>query len=234
MHCILYEGSNEIEIHTTNIVSPTGSANVTTQGIENLTGTNGVSIPGRNATNFSASNDAYRFTPYSLLTYQWTPSANISNDTLAVTTAVPQASTNFTVVATDANGCSVSAQTSVTVIPEIIITGFIPASGAPGQTIQLQGSGFSNVVGVKFGNTSATAFAVVNDNIINVVIPAGATSGPVSATTPQGCEGISSATFTVTAGTAALNLKVFLQGYYIGGNSMLPVLYDNGMSSNSP
>lgn len=233
MHCILFEGSNEIEIHTTNIVSPSGSANVTTQGIENLNGTGGVAVPGRNATNFSASNDAYRFTSYSLLSYQWTPAADISNDTLPVTTATPLISTNFNVVATDANGCSVSAQTSVTVIPEIIISGFTPSSGSPGQTIQLQGSGFSNVVNVEFGSTSATAFTVVNDNIINVVIPAGATSGFVSAITAQGCEGISSAMFSVTAGTATLNLKVFLQGYYIGGNSMIPVLYDNGMSGNN-
>ena len=125
-------------------------------------------------------------------------------------------------ITTDANGCSVTAQTSVIVIPEIIITGFTPGSGSPGQTIQLQGSGFSNVVSVEFESAFATAFAVVSDNIINVVIPSGATTGPVSAITPQGCEGESTTSFTVTPGTVVLNLKVFLQGYYNGGNSMLP------------
>jgi PKD repeat protein len=230
MQCILYEGSNHIEIHTATIVSPSGGGNVTTQGIENLTGSSGVSVPGRNATNFSASNDAYRFIPFSILDHQWSPAASVADDTMAVTTATPSVTTLFTVTTTDANGCSVSAQANVTVIPRIIITSFSPASGSPGQTVTLSGSGFTGVSTVNFGSISTGNFSVVNDNTISVVVPSGAVSGTITAFSIQGCSGTSAGNFNVSSAQVILNLNVFLQGFYSQGN-MVPVLYDRGLST---
>ncbi|MCH9659347.1 MAG: M36 family metallopeptidase [Bacteroidetes bacterium] len=53
----LFEGTNEIEIHSTNIPA-NGNA---TQGVENSTGTEGIATPGRNSQSWSATDDYVRF-----------------------------------------------------------------------------------------------------------------------------------------------------------------------------
>lgn len=58
---ILYEDGNAIEVHSSSIFTPAGVD--ATQGIENAAGTAGVPAPGRDATTWQATNDAYRFTP---------------------------------------------------------------------------------------------------------------------------------------------------------------------------
>ncbi|MEM7035868.1 MAG: HYR domain-containing protein, partial [Bacteroidota bacterium] len=56
----LFETSNVIEIHTLSMPSDGGSH---TMGIENANGTLASVVPGRNASNWSTSNNAWRFTP---------------------------------------------------------------------------------------------------------------------------------------------------------------------------
>ena len=56
----LFESSNRIEIHTTNIPLTDDDK---TQGIENIDGTAAVVVPGRNATQWSATNDVVAFIP---------------------------------------------------------------------------------------------------------------------------------------------------------------------------
>jgi N-acetylneuraminic acid mutarotase len=55
---ILYEGTNAIEIHTTN--QPAG--HTYTQGVENASGTQAAFLPGRVAANYELANDGVRFT----------------------------------------------------------------------------------------------------------------------------------------------------------------------------
>ena len=57
---LLFETSNNIEIHTTSTING-GSGNLQTMGIENASGTVGRTVPGRNSSTWSASNDAWRF-----------------------------------------------------------------------------------------------------------------------------------------------------------------------------
>lgn len=66
---VLYETTNMIEIHTTTAKPDINQGTLgSTQGIENTTGSSGVTPPGRNANNSwggsSASNTAYQFGPY--------------------------------------------------------------------------------------------------------------------------------------------------------------------------
>ena len=61
VQAILFEESNEIEIHTSLISA--GFIN-TTQGIENANGTSAFIVPGRNSSQWSATNDAFRFSPF--------------------------------------------------------------------------------------------------------------------------------------------------------------------------
>ena len=103
VQAILSEGSNEVEIHTTTIsnASAFDEAATTTQGVENSGGTAGVAVPGRNGTIFSATNDAYRFTPYTPYTYNWSP-GNLSGATQTVN---PTSTGTYTVNIADGSGC---------------------------------------------------------------------------------------------------------------------------------
>ncbi len=82
------------------------------------------------------------------------------------------------------------------------ITGFTPATGGPGTTVLISGSNFLGVNAVLFNGAAATNFTVLGDNLISVVVPAGASTGPVSVSRPPGAtypggSGTSTAIFTV-------------------------------------
>ncbi|MBT6745437.1 MAG: T9SS type A sorting domain-containing protein [Flavobacteriales bacterium] len=71
---LLYEGSNIIEIHTTDAIPDAG---IITQGIENSNGTIGYSVPGRNGSNWSATNDFVQFVPGALTTCYSSDTVNV-------------------------------------------------------------------------------------------------------------------------------------------------------------
>jgi hypothetical protein len=91
-------------------------------------------------------------------------------------------------------GCS-----SVQAAPTI--SGFSPASGSPGTSVTVNGTGFTGASSVTF-NGAAAAFTVVSDTQITATVPPGATSGPIAVTTSAGSAS-SSTSFTVTAVVAA-------------------------------
>lgn len=59
------------------------------------------------------------------------------------------------------------------------------SSGKVGSTVQMLGGGFTGTTAVKFNGKSAT-FTVVSDTFMTAVVPAGATSGLITVTTPTG------------------------------------------------
>jgi uncharacterized repeat protein (TIGR03803 family) len=61
----------------------------------------------------------------------------------------------------------------------------LPNSGTPGKTIEMLGQGFTGTTAVSFNGVSAS-FTVVSDTLLEAVVPAGVTSGPVTVTTPGG------------------------------------------------
>jgi N-acetylneuraminic acid mutarotase len=67
---ILYEGTNNVEIHTTN----QSVGHTYTQGVEDASGTTAVFVPGRVAANYGFENDAVRFTG---LSTAWTSRAGL-------------------------------------------------------------------------------------------------------------------------------------------------------------
>jgi plastocyanin len=81
------------------------------------------------------------------------------------------------------------------------ISGFVPASGGPGTSVTISGSGFTNATAVRFNGTPAT-FSVASDTQITATVPSGATSGPIGVTGPGGT-GTSAASFSVTTAAAA-------------------------------
>ncbi|HEY6576691.1 MAG TPA: IPT/TIG domain-containing protein [Mycobacterium sp.] len=69
--------------------------------------------------------------------------------------------------------------------PPPTITGFTPASGAAGTAVTITGTNFTGATAVGFNGTSAT-FTVASATQINTTVPAGAGSGPITVTTPDG------------------------------------------------
>lgn len=86
------------------------------------------------------------------------------------------------------------------------IFGISPASGAPGVSVTIDGSGFTGATEVRFGSTSA-GFSIGSDARIVATVPPGATSGPISVVGPGGT-GTSAASFTVTQ-PATVTVKDF-------------------------
>ncbi|WP_426491183.1 T9SS type A sorting domain-containing protein [Hymenobacter sp. 102] len=79
-----------------------------------------------------------------------------------------------------------------------------PASGSPGTTVTITGSEFTGATAVKFNGKDAASFTVISSNSITAVVPAGATTGPVTVTTPSGTAS-SSGSFVVTVAAISNN-----------------------------
>ena len=83
---------------------------------------------------------------------------------------------------------------------QISIISYAPDSGAAGTTVAISGTGFSNQPSqnlVWFHDTPASVLSATETKLV-VVIPGGATTGPISVTSPTG-SATSSTPFTVTA-----------------------------------
>jgi hypothetical protein len=63
---------------------------------------------------------------------------------------------------------------------------FVRASGKVGHIAQILGQGFNGTSSITFNGVPARNFFVGTDTYIQVVIPKGATTGPVLVTTPTG------------------------------------------------
>jgi PKD repeat protein len=137
VQALLYETSNIIELHVDTISSGLTSV----QGIENLGGTVGVVIPGRNSAIFSANNEGWRFAP-AAFSYNWMP-GNLSG---ATQTFYPAASTIYTVVVADGTGCLAVATLPVTVNanPVPSITGSLSICDGSSTTLSSPAAGIIN------------------------------------------------------------------------------------------
>ncbi|HET6464145.1 MAG TPA: hypothetical protein VFH55_00870 [Nitrospiria bacterium] len=76
-------------------------------------------------------------------------------------------------------------------LPPPVLTTFSPLQRSVGKTVTIVGKYFSGATAVTFNGRSAP-FTVASNYVIHATVPAGATDGPISVTTPYG---------TVTSGT---------------------------------
>jgi len=93
----------------------------------------------------------------------------------------------------------------VTTAPMISV--FSPLGGAPGTAVVINGLNFLGATSVSFGGTATTSFAVTAATQLQAVVPAGATNGPVTITTPQGT-GSSVDNFLATTGPIITDVSV--------------------------
>lgn len=89
-------------------------------------------------------------------------------------------------------------------IPAPALLGFTPGAGVPGTTVALTGRHVERAVAVSFNGVRAV-FVADSDTRLTAIVPAGATSGPVSVLTPGG-KASSATDFLVTV-IPALTLK---------------------------
>jgi uncharacterized repeat protein (TIGR03803 family) len=116
-----------------------------------------------------------------------------------VTAQVPAAAVDGPAVVTAINPASgqqetFQSQQTLHIMPAII--NLDPARGAVGTQVNIVGGGFASATEVTFGGVPATSFSVQAPNLILVTVPAGAKSGKMTVTTPNG-SAKSKKTFTV-------------------------------------
>jgi len=104
--------------------------------------------------------------------------------TKRVTAKVPDGAVVGKITVKTSEGISAVSASNFT--PTLSITGFSPASGAVGATVNLSGVGLSGITAVKFNGTPATTFSTGAGTSSTAVVPTGATTGKISVTTPAG------------------------------------------------
>jgi lipoprotein-anchoring transpeptidase ErfK/SrfK len=109
------------------------------------------------------------------------------------------------------------------------ITGYSPSAAPAGTTVAVTGSGFAGATGASFNGTAAASFTVVSDTEVDAVVPASATSGPVSvalsdASTVQGppFTVVPTATLTSSATTVVYPATAELTATLTSGGAGVP------------
>ena len=123
---ILYEGTGVIDIISSDIINDGGNM---TQGIQNNTlvdPVDGAPVPNRNASDWSASNDAWSFIPYvqaNVYEYLWTPATGLDDPTSPTPVFTGNVSTQYVVSVTPAGTtCSATDTIDVNVVPGFTYT----------------------------------------------------------------------------------------------------------------
>ena len=131
-----------------------------------------------------------------------------------ITATVPPTATSGPISVTTTNG-TVTSITNFFLPPAI--NGFAPTNGVPGTVVTLSGVNFTNATDVSFNGASAS-FTVVNNTSVTATVPANATSGTISITTPGGSMN-NSAIFSLpptvssfTPGSGVVGISVTING----------------------
>src|SRR5262249_1340362 len=135
-----------------------------------------------------------------------------------ITTRVPNGASSgpITVVTPQGTASSAGSFTVSVASAAPAIDGFTPRIGPVGSRVALIGSHLTGATGVPRNGTAA-AFAVDSDTELAFDVPPGATSGPVTVTTPNG-SATSSKAFTV--GTPAPEIGSLTPGSGAAGTSV--------------
>ncbi len=129
----------------------------------------------------------------------------------------------------------------------VAVSGLSPASGRTGTPVVIRGSALAGATAVTFNGVAADRFTVDNPGQVTAVVPAGATTGPVRVTTPDGAAS-SADDFTVlpnavttapVAGApfcpgAALEVSFTAEGLFAAGNVFTAQLSNAAGNFTSP
>jgi hypothetical protein len=118
----------------------------------------------------------------------------VGSDT-QLTATVPAGAVMGPVAVRTPAGTAASAYTFIVTVPPTLAA-LAPASGPVSSSVVLTGTNLSGTTAVYFNGTLAPSFVVNSATQLTVLVPAGATSGPVSVVTPAGTA-VSAGSFTV-------------------------------------
>ncbi len=154
--------------------------------------------------------------------FVWSPSSGLSSGSGAVVSANPASTTVYTVIGTDANGCTNTSTTTVNINPKPTI-GVTPAAPVlcTGQSTSLTASGGTSYVWSPSTGLSSGSGAVVSAN------PSSTTTYTVTGTDANGCTNTTTVAVTVNSTaviTATPNAPVICNGQSVsltagGGNT---------------
>jgi hypothetical protein len=102
-----------------------------------------------------------------------------------ITTSVPPGATTGRISVTAPGGTATSASDFTVTSPGPTITSLSPSEGAVGLPVTVVGAHLSGTTSLEFNGTSAV-YMVISDGLILTAVPPGATTGPISITTPYG------------------------------------------------
>lgn len=125
------------------------------------------------------------------VSYSWSPTTGLSCSNCANPTASPTATTTYTVIGTDANGCMDTAQVTITVNPKPTVTTSPDVSICPFTTTQLQASGTANY------SWSPTTGLSCTNCVSPFASPSSTTTYTVTGTDANGCSNTANVTVTV-------------------------------------
>lgn len=220
---VLYEGSNDIEIHSASIgLSP----NLMTQGIENENGTIGVPVPGRNNSYWSTTNTAYRWQN----TLMGLPLTGLTGTTTACVNDIISYSVNANTAVSSYNwafppnwsGASSSGANTVTLSAT--------ASGNVSVTASYSACGSSTPISIYvavnplpvISVSNVTPALVCSGNII-IVTPIGAATYTIL---PGGPDGTPPFNFTVAANTTYSVAGTSASGCVSQAATVVPVIIE--------
>ena len=136
------------------------------------------------------------FTSTTTVSFNGTAAASFTvNSATQLTATVAAGTTTGPVTITAPTGTATSA-VPFTVGPPPVVASFTPTSGPVATVVVITGANFMGVTQVKFNITNAASFTVNSDTQITATVPANATTGPISVTTPVGT-GVSTTSFMV-------------------------------------
>jgi hypothetical protein len=125
------------------------------------------------------------FTATSTVAFNNANAASITVDSdTQITASAPTGVTTGPISVTTVAGTGTSS-TNFTVVPPPVISSFSPTSGGAGTSVTISGTGLASATAVTFNGVGAT-FTFNSDTQITATVPSGASTGPISVTTPGG------------------------------------------------
>jgi uncharacterized repeat protein (TIGR01451 family) len=99
---------------------------------------------------------------------------------------VPATATTGYITATNPYGTGTSPTVFTIISGAPRIWAFSPTSGPTGTVVTINGVNFTGTTSVKFNGVAASSFTVIGPNQVQATVPAAATTGPITVTTPAG------------------------------------------------
>ncbi len=203
-----------------NVTTPYGSASSTASFTVTLVPpTITTVIPGSGPVGSQQTIKGANFIDVTAVTFNGVASTFTVDSPTQISATVPSGAASGSLVVTTPGGSASDYFFVSTPQSQFSITGISPIGGPVGTVVTILGSGFSGVTQVSFHGTAASAFTVVSATQITATVPIGATTGPISVSTPGAIFG-GGGNFTLSTST-----RIFATAPDAGGGPQVNV-YD--------